>query len=190
MELSGLQTSQAYRNLSANVARAPGHLLDNTQQKLAEAQMLLKENGEQHQRNRCDGWKSKMLESDAACFGWLRPDAFLLNTGLISEDLQRHTTTNCTQDASALIRDYWRTVWRRQMHETNRFRMSPRSFAPQRAGETAWGPLSAQELVQAAKKQRGKAAGVDQWHGSEVDSISGDAFQLFLFLQLAANGVV
>ena len=122
MELSGLQTSEAYRNLSAKVARAPGHLLGNTQQKLAQAQMLLKENREQHQRNRCETWKSKMLESDSACFKWLRTDAFLPSKGLISEDLQRHTATNCTQDALVLIRDYWRTVWRRNMPETNRFR--------------------------------------------------------------------
>ena len=42
---------------------------------------------------------------------------------------------------------------------------------PQHGCEAARGPLPFQELAQAAHKQRGKAAGVDQWHGGEVASI-------------------
>ena len=61
-------------------------------------------------------------------------------------------------------------------------------FVPQRARQAAWGPLSVQELVQAAKKQRGKAAGVDQWQGNEVDSIPGDALNAFADFRACCAG--
>ena len=50
---------------------------------------------------------------------------------------------------------------------------------PQRAAVAAWAPLRVQDVVQAACRQRGKAAGVDQWRGSEVASVPASAFENF-----------
>ena len=86
MELSGQQANEAHRNLSVKVARAPGHLLRDTRQKLSRAQTLLKETRQQHQRDRgVMHGRRVMQDLDSARFTWLRTHAFMPDKGFISE---------------------------------------------------------------------------------------------------------
>ena len=121
------------------------------------------------QQQRLRQWKEHLRSSDKAVYKWLRQKPVPPNMNVFDDDAEA-LDAEATAEANEVLHKllvYWQRIWNRPHTERPPHEYLSQ-YGPPREPQVQWEPVTAQELFQAAKKQRGKAGGCDGWLGTEL----------------------
>ena len=142
-------------------------------QTLAEAEKRLKEVTREAERQRLSSWRQRMRGN--AAYKWLKGMMTCLPNHVFAP-ADPNAVSGTIGETLQYIKAHWRTIWDRATVAWSDVQASFR-FPAARAHQFIVPSVS--DLRQAAQRLRGRAAGLDGWHGDEVAAIPDEVWRVF-----------
>ena len=140
---------------------------------LAEAETRLREVTREAERRRLGDWRQRMRSS--AAYKWIKGVMTCLPNHVFAP-ANPDVVSGTTGETLLYIKTHWRSIWDRTTVAWSDVQASFR-FPDARAHHFT--APSASDLRQAAQRLRGRAGGLDGWHGDEVAAIPDEAWNVF-----------
>ena len=161
----------------ANVTNLPDTPINKQIQRVEE---LIRNFHHEQKIARINEWKSRLRDSPASVYSWLKGSNDIISSQIHFNDDE---ASQSMPEALDKLSCYWRSVWDTRQHSnTDSIQKCLEALgAPTPAAQ--WEPITAAELCTAASKQKGTAAGLDGFSGTEVSYLPlkfwTDVVQLF-----------
>ena len=117
---------------------------------------------------RINEWKNRRRHSPASVYSWLKGSSEVISSQIHLNDDE---ASQSMPEALNKVRCYWRSVWDTRQHSTTDCIQKCLETLGAPTPIAQWEPITAAELHSAALRQKGRAAGLDGFSGTEVSHL-------------------